>query len=151
MAETKDKLATLSQLKTLIDSIKNNEVVPHGFTSEKQAGMQSNTLAYYSFESQVNDGGIIQGFTLASANGLPGRALQAVSPCILIVTITAAQSGYYDGQINLLLNNLSALSQTMTSSSSSNSYSIMVQMETGETLALTGKNCLIYSIIIAEV
>lgn len=149
MAETKDKLATLEQIKTLTDSLKSpssNKV--YNFTSAIQVGSSSN-VAYYSFESQISSGGSVEGFDIVSAFGSSGRGLQVDSPCVFMLTFTTGVSGAYSAITQICINSVSV--QTIINDSANQTYTMMIKMDTGDVLSLAIQYCKVYSVKIAGV
>lgn len=149
MAEIKDKLATLEQIKTLTDSLKSpssNKV--YNFTSAIQAGSSSN-VAYYSFESQISSGGSVEGFNIVSAFGSSGRGLQVDSPCVFMLTFTTGARSAYSAITQIYINSVSV--QTIINDSTSQTYTMMIKMDTGDVLSLAIQYCTVYSVKIAGV
>lgn len=149
MAEIKDKLATLEQIKTLTDSLKSpssNKV--YNFTSAIQAGSSSN-VAYYSFESQISSGGSVEGFDIVSAFGSSGRGLQVDSPCVFMLTFTTGANTAYSAITQIYINSVSV--QTIINDSTSQTYTMMIKMDTGDVLSLAIQYCKVYSVKIAGV
>lgn len=149
MAEIKDKLATLEQIKTLTDSLKSpSSNKEYNFTSAIQVGSSSN-VAYYSFESQISSGGSVEGFNIVSAFGSSGRGLQVDSPCVFILTFTTGSSGAYSAITQIYINSVSV--QTIINDSTSQTYTMMIKMDTGDVLSLAIQYCKVYSVKIAGV
>lgn len=149
MAETKDKLATLEQIKTLTDSLKSpSSNKEYNFTSAIQVSSSSN-VAYYSFESQISSGGSVEGFNIVSAFGSSGRGLQVDSPCVFMLTFTTGASGAYSAITQIYINSVSV--QTIINDSTSQTYTMMIKMDTGDVLSLAIQYCKVYSVKIAGV
>lgn len=149
MAEIKDKLATLEQIKTLTDSLKSpSSNKEYNFTSAIQASSSSN-VAYYSFESQISSGGSVEGFNIVSAFGSSGRGLQVDSPCVFMLTFTTGTSGAYSAITQIYINSVSV--QTIINDSTSQTYTMMIKMDTGDVLSLAIQHCKVYSVKIAGV
>lgn len=149
MAETKDKLATLEQIKTLTDSLKSpSSNKEYNFTSSIQASSGRN-LAYYSFESQISSGGSVEGFDIVSAFGSSGRGLQVDSPCVFILTFITGATGAYSAITQICINSVSV--QTIINDSANQKYTMMIKMDTGDVLSLAIQNCTVYNVKIAGV
>lgn len=151
MAEIKDKLATLEQIKTLTDSLKSpSSNKEYNFTSAIQAGSTSSSnVAYYSFESQISSGGSVEGFNIVSAFGSSGRGLQVDSPCVFMLTFTTGAGGAYSAITQIYINSVSV--QTIINDSTSQTYTMMIKMDTGDVLSLAIRYCIVYSVKIAGV
>ena len=149
MAETKDKLATLEQIKTLTDSLKSSSSnKEYNFTSAIQASALRN-VAYYSFESQISSGGSVEGFDIVSAFGSSGRGLQVDSPCVFILTFTIGANAAYSAIMRICINSVAV--QTMITDRSNETFTIMIKMDTGDVLSLAIQYCTVYSVKIAGV
>ena len=149
MAETKDKLATLEQIKTLTDSLKSSSSnKEYNFTSAIQASASRN-VAYYSFESQISSGGSVEGFDIVSAFGSSGRGLQVDSPCVFILTFTIGANAAYSAITQICINSVSV--QTMITDRSNETFTVMIKMDTGDILSLAIQYCIIFSVKIAGV
>lgn len=150
MAETKDKLATLEQIKTLTDSLKSpSSNKEYNFTSAVQIGANSSNFAYYSFEKQISSGGSVEGFEIVSAFGSSGMGLQVNSPCVFILTFTTGVIGPYTAITRIYINGVSV--QAINNNSSNQTYTMMIKMDTGEVLSLAIQHCNLYSVKIAGV
>lgn len=150
MAETKDKLATLEQIKTLTDSLKSSSPnKEYNFTSAIQAGDSGSNVAYYSFESQISSGGSVEGFDIVSAFGSSGRGLQVDSPCVFMLTFTTGANTAYSAITQICINSVSV--QTIINDSRSQTYTMMIKMDTGDVLSLAIQRCIVFSVKIAGV
>ena len=149
MAETKNKLATLEQIKTLTDSLKSSSSnKEYNFTSAIQASSGRN-LAYYSFESQISSGGSVEGFDIVSAFGSSGRGLQVDSPCVFILTFIIGVNAAYSAIMRICINSVAV--QTMNTDISNETFTVMIKMDTGDVLSLAIQNCTVYNVKIAGV
>ena len=149
MAEIKNKLATLEQIKTLTDSLKSSSSnKEYNFTSAIQASASRN-VAYYSFESQISSGGSVEGFDIVSAFGSSGRGLQVDSPCVFILTFTIGANAAYSAITQICINSVSV--QTMITDRSNETFTVMIKMDTGDILSLAIQYCIIFSVKIAGV
>lgn len=151
MAETKDKLATLEQIKTLTDSLKSpSSNKEYNFTSAEQISANGSNFAYYSFEKQISSGGSVEGFEIVSAFGSSGMGLQVNSPCVFILTFTTGGViGSYTAITRIYINGVSV--QAINNNSSNQTYTMMIKMDTGEVLSLAIQHCILYSVKIAGV
>lgn len=150
MAETKDKLATLEQIKTLTDSLKSpSPNKEYNFTSAIQANVAGSNFGYYSFESQISSGGSVEGFDIVSAFGSSGRGLQVDSPCVFILTFTIGANAAYSAIMRICINSVAV--QTMNTDRSNETFTVMIKMDTGDILSLAAQHCTIFSVKIAGV
>lgn len=150
MAEIKDKLATLEQIKTLTDSLKSpSSNKEYNFTSAVQVNATGSNFAYYSFEDQISSGGSVEGFNIVSAFGSSGRGLQVDSPCVFMLTFTTGVSGAYSAITQIYINSVSV--QTIINDSTNQTYTMMIKMDTGDVLSLAIQYCKVYSVKIAGV
>lgn len=150
MAEIKDKLATLEQIKTLTDSLKSpssNKV--YNFTSAVQVSATGSNFAYYSFEDQISSGGSVEGFDIVAAFGSSGTGLQVDSPCVFMLTFTTGANAAYSAITQICINNVSV--QTIINDSTNQTYTMMIKMDTGDVLSLPYQHCRLNRVKIAGV
>lgn len=129
MAEVENKLATLSQLKSYINSKFQNSGKTYKYISNK-------TFEGSDFNPAVNLKNIqssIEGFTYVDAGGVENAGLQVDSTCILLVKITAvyglrnARFGVYINEINVF---------TVTAYSTPHEHICFVSMDPGDFLSI---------------
>lgn len=129
MAEIEDKLSTLSQLKSYIDSKFQNSGKTYEYISNK-------TFPGSDFNQVVNLKNIqssIEGFTYVDAGGAENGGLQVDSTCILLVKITAVR-GYRNASFGVYVNEVCLF--TVTAYQTAHEHVCFVSMDPGDFLSI---------------
>ena len=129
MAEIEDKLSTLSQLKSYIDSKFQNSGKTYEYISNKSfSGSNLNQAV-----DLKNIQSSIEGFTYVDAGGVENGGLQVDSNCILLVKITATRI-YRDASFGVYVNGVCLF--TVTAYSTSHEHVCFVSMDPGDFLSV---------------
>lgn len=129
MAEVENKLATLSQLKSYINSKFQNSGKKYEYISNK-------TYEGTDLDKAVNLKNIqssMEGFTYVDAGGVKNAGLQVDSPCTLLVKITAVY-GFRNPAFGVYINEINVF--TVTPSSTAHEYICFVSMDPGDFLSI---------------
>lgn len=129
MAEVENKLATLSQLKSYIDSKFQNSGKKYEYISNKRyEGSNLNPAV-----NLKNIQSRMEGFTYVDAGGVENAGLQVDSTCILLVKITAANA-YRNPAFGVYINEINVF--TVTPPATAREYMCFVSMDPGDFLSI---------------
>lgn len=129
MAEIEDKLSTLSQLKSYIDSKFQNFGKTYEYISNKSySGSNSNQAVDLKIMQSS-----IEGFTYVDAGGVENGGLQVDSTCILLVKITAVRA-YRDASFGVYVNEVCLF--TVTAYQTAHEHVCFVSMDPGDFLSV---------------
>ena len=127
MAEVENKLATLSQLKSYINSKFQNSGKTYEYISNKRfSGSSSNLVNLKNIQTSI------EGFTYVDAGGVKNSGLQVDSACILLVKITAVGAG--NEYFAVLINNSGLCN--VTPSRTAREHVFFVSMDPGDFLSI---------------
>lgn len=128
MAEIENKLATLSQLKSYINSKFQNSGKTYEYISNKAFSGPSGNQAVNLKNRQSS----IEGFTYVDAGGVENAGLQVDSTCILLVKITAV--GGRGDSFGVYVNEISLC--TVETYTTAHNHMCFVSMDPGDFLSI---------------